>query len=60
MVWQAWLPLLVRMADTACRILPVSPQHTTKLKRQVQDSAASAWPVLSLMAVLRTVVSSSR
>ncbi|TNN41876.1 hypothetical protein EYF80_047943 [Liparis tanakae] len=55
----AWLPLLVRMAETACRILPVSPQATTRLKRQAQDSAVMAWPVGSLGPVLRTVVSNS-
>lgn len=59
MVWQAWLPLLVRMAETACRILPVSPQDTTRLKRQAQDRAVMACPVGSLGPVLRTVVSSS-
>jgi hypothetical protein len=59
MVWQAWLPLLVRMAETACRIRPVSPQATTRLKRQAQESAVRAWPVGSLGPVLRTVVSSS-
>lgn len=59
MVWQAWLPLLVRMAETACRILPVSPQDTTRLKRQAQDRAVMACPVGSLGPVLRTVVSKS-
>lgn len=59
MVWQAWLPLLVRMAETACRILPVSPQDTTRLKRQAQDRAVMACPVGSLVPVLRTVVSNS-
>lgn len=58
-VWQAWLPLLVRMADTACRILPVSPQATTRLKRQAQDRAVMACPVGSFGPVLRTVVSKS-
>lgn len=56
-VWQAWLPLLVRMAETACRILPVSPQDTTRLKRQAQDRAVMACPVGSFGPVLRTVVS---
>lgn len=59
MVWQAWLPLFVRMAETACRILPVSPQDTTRLKRQAQDRAVMACPVGSLGPVLRTVVSNS-
>lgn len=58
-VWQAWLPLLVRMAETACRILPVSPQATTRLKRQAQDRAVMACPVGSLGPVLRTVVSNN-
>ncbi len=60
MVWHAWLPLLVRMADTAWRILPVSPQATTRLKRQAQDNAVRVWPVGSFIPVLRTVVSSRR
>lgn len=58
-VWQAWLPLLVRMAETACRIFPVSPQATTRLNRQAQDRAVMVWPVGSLGPVLRTVVSSN-
>lgn len=58
-VWHAWLPLLVRMAETACSILPVSPQATTRLKRQAQDRAVMACPVGSLGPVLRTVVSNS-
>lgn len=58
-VWQAWLPLLVRMAETACRILPVSPQATTRLKRQAQDRAVMACPVGSFGPVLRTVVSNN-
>lgn len=60
MVWHAWLPLLVRMADTAWRVLPVSPQATTRLKRQAQDNAVRVWPVGSFIPVLRTVVSSRR
>ena len=59
MVWQAWLPLLVRMAETACSVLPVSPQDTTRLKRQAQARAVRVWPVGSLGPVLRTVLSSS-
>lgn len=51
--------MLVRMAETACRILPVSPQATTRLKRQAQDRAVMACPVGSLGPVLRTVVSNN-
>ena len=52
--------MLVRMAETACRVLPVSPQDTTRLKRQAQERAVRACPVGSFIPVLRTVVSSSR
>lgn len=56
-VWQAWLPLLVRIAEMAWSVLPVSPQEATRLKRQAQESAVRDWPVLSFIPVLRTVIS---
>ncbi len=52
--WWGW------QTDTAWRILPVSPQATTRLKRQAQDNAVRFWPVGSFIPVLRTVVSSRR
>lgn len=56
-VWQAWLPLLVRIAEMAWSVLPVSPQEATRLKRQAQESAVRDCPVLSFIPVLRTVIS---